>query len=331
MDTGKTPQLSIVLLFPDNSNCNERTLEHLHAQTVADQLEIVIVAVPGATVNESEIALGQFKSVITVHIDNMKSTAAARAAGVRAASAPIVALGEDHSFPDPRWAETFIAAHRGPWAVVGPAMANANPRHAISWANLAIEYGIWLDPATSGPAEHLPGHNSSYKRDVLLEYGDDLAAMLEAETVLHWDLRAKGYQLYFDANARTFHLNYTLLGPALVLRFLGGRLFGSARSRNWPMSKRLFYGLASPLIPLRRGWNTVRDLRRIGRFSPRMLALLAVLLACDAFGEMCGYFFGSGGEMARLSEMEFKRERFMKRDDIPVTSRHRQNFPVPAQ
>jgi hypothetical protein len=29
----------------------------------------------------------------------------------------------------------------------------------------------------------------------LLAYGSQLEAMLEAESVLHWDLRAKGYQL----------------------------------------------------------------------------------------------------------------------------------------
>ena len=50
-------------------------------------------------------------------------------------------------------------------------MRNANPKSAISWANLLIEYGPWLDPAPAGKASHLPGHNSSYKRDVLLGYG----------------------------------------------------------------------------------------------------------------------------------------------------------------
>ena len=46
--------------------------------------------------------------------------------------------------------------------------------------------------------DYLPGHNSSYKRDVLLGYGDRLESMMESETVLHWDLRAKGHRLYLS-------------------------------------------------------------------------------------------------------------------------------------
>lgn len=326
MDNNELPTLSVVLLVPDDSNSNDRTLARLRSQTIADQLEIVFVATPNASVNESWVDGNFFKSVVMVRVDSMESTAAARAVGIRAASAKIVAFGEDHSFPEPGWAESLIEAHRGPWAVVGPAVANGNPRYALSWANLAIEYGDWIDPATSRPVDHLPGHNSSYKREILLNYGDDLEQILEAETILHWDLRSKGHRLYLNAGTRTFHLNYSLLGWALVLRFLGGRHFATARSRTWPLSKRLFYAVCSPLIPLRRGRRAVHNLIRIGQFwhfLPQMLVLLPVLLATDAFGEMWGYLFGSGTgrAMARLSEIEFKRERFMKKDDYPLTTR----------
>jgi hypothetical protein len=272
--------------------------------------------------------------VKTISIESMTSTAAARAAGIRAASALLVALAEDHSFPQPDWAEQFIAAHKGPWAVVGPAVGNANPDSALSWTNLTIEYGSWIDPATSGVAEHLPGHNSCYKRAILLEYGDDLEAMLEAESVLHWDLRSKGHRLYFDADIKTFHLNYSLFGPSMVLRFLGGRLFAAARSRGWTVWRRLFYVLSSPLIPLLRGRRILNDLwrtRQYSGFMPKMLGLLALLLASDALGEMCGYLFGSGNEMARLSEMEFRRQRFMKADEILLTTDHPQLVAAPVE
>ena len=51
----------------------------------------------------------------------------ARAAGVRAASAPIVFIGETHSYPQPGWAEALLTAFEGPWAAVVPAIGNANP------------------------------------------------------------------------------------------------------------------------------------------------------------------------------------------------------------
>ena len=38
-------------------------------------------------------------------------------------------------------------------------------------------------PATTGPIDHLPTHNASYKRDALLRYGADLETLLQAEIV----------------------------------------------------------------------------------------------------------------------------------------------------
>src|SRR5205823_2114181 len=124
------------------------------------------------------------------------------------ASAPVVVFCEDHAFPEPGWAVALIDAHRGPYAAVGPVIVNANPRSLISDADCLIGYGPWLHPSPGGEMSHLPGHNSSYKRASLLEYGDRLPSMLEAETVLHWDLRARGLRLYLEPRARLAHTNF---------------------------------------------------------------------------------------------------------------------------
>src|SRR4051812_36050413 len=305
-------------------------MHFLQAQTVSRDLEIVYVTLSADCLADGGPELARLNHII-VEVTNMNSTAAARAAGVRRASAPLIALAEDHSYPESRWAEVLIASHEKPWAAVGPAIGNGNPQHALSWANLAIEYGPWLDPVPSGATDHLPGHNCSYKRDVLLEYGPDLDAIFEAESVLHWDLRSKGYELYLNADARTFHLNYSLLGPSLLLRFLGGRLFAAARARHWTVARRLVYGLCGPLILLRRLRRILADLRRIGqlgRLMPNIVFLLAILLAMDALGEVLGYFFGTGGGMARYSEMELKRERFMKSEESCLTVSRGRDLPV---
>jgi hypothetical protein len=87
-------------------------------------------------------------------------------------------------------------------------MANANPHSLVSWANLIIEYAEWMEPVPAGVAEHLPGYNGTNKRALLLEYGDRLEAMLEAESILRWDLRAKGHQLYLEPAAKTDHQDF---------------------------------------------------------------------------------------------------------------------------
>ena len=206
------PDMSVIVLTPDNYTTVRLLMAHLCAQTARDRLEVVLVAPQTSRLQADEAELARFAAVQSVEAAVMRSTAEARAAGVRAATAPIVVFTEDHSFPEPAWAESLIRAHRGAWAAVGPAVSNANPRSVVSWANLVIEYVEWLHPASRGPTPHLPGHNSAYKRDVLLHYGAALGEWLEVESVLHWDLRANGHQLVPGASSA--HPPPQLLTPA---------------------------------------------------------------------------------------------------------------------
>src|SRR5438309_4229369 len=178
MTDNGSPKMSVIILTPDCYKTIRKTMGCQRAQTVRDKLEIIIVASSASGLFDDQAELTEFNDVRVIEIGPMNSTARARAAGVRHATASLVAFAEDHSYPDPHWAEALIAGHRGPWAAVGPAMCNANPHSTLSWANLAIEYGPWLDPVPGGPVDHLPGHNSSYKRDLLLAYGSQLEAML---------------------------------------------------------------------------------------------------------------------------------------------------------
>ena len=308
------PAMSVVVITPDRYDTISTVLRHLQAQSARQELEVVIVAPTAAAIALDAPALQGFWRVSIVPFGPVASaTAAARAAGVRAALAPVVAFVEDHSFPQPGWAEALIGAHRQPWAAVGPAVGNANPETAVSWANLLIEYAPWLDPATAGLVEHLPGHNSSYKRAVLLEYGATLETMLEAESILHWDLCAKGHQLRLEPTAKTLHMNFSGVAASMRLRFHGGRMFAAARARRWPMVRRLVYSAAAPLIPVvrfRRILAQARGQRRSATLPGRAIPVLLLLLLCDAAGELAGYLLGAGAEAERASEFEFNRNRY---------------------
>ncbi len=304
------PQLSVIVITPDNYQTVRQTLAHLRAQTARDQLELVIVA------PQPEPVAGDFRWIKFVPFTGMASTAAARAAGVRAATAPVVAFVEEHAFPQPDWAAALIEAHRQPYAGIGPAICNANPATLTSWANLIIEYAPWLDPVPGGPAALIPGHNSSYKRAVLLEYGDRLEAMLDAESVLHWDLQGRGQSLAMAPAAKTAHFNFSVIGSSVPLRFNGGRLFAAARCRQWPLAKRILYIVASPLIPVVRLAKLIREMAKPGRRLPwRVLPLMFVALVIDGAGELIGYLAGAGDAMRRLTDMEFHRQRYLTAAD----------------
>src|SRR5688500_5467858 len=99
-------------------------------------------------------------------------------------------------------------------------------------------YGPFLWPTPSREVDFLPGHNSCYKRDVLLGYGDRLESMMESETVLHWDLRANGHRLYLEPAARVAHMNFSLWLSWIPAQFLNGRLFAGARAREMSHPRR---------------------------------------------------------------------------------------------
>jgi hypothetical protein len=139
--------------------------------------------------------------------------------------------------------------------------------------------------------------------------------MLDAESILHLDLRARGHRLYLEPKARTLHENFDAPLSSTPLRFHGGRLFASARARRWPIWRRLLFACGSPLIPPLRFFRLARELGRRGRarhLLPRLAPMLFAALVFDGAGEMIGYAFGAGRAMTILSDMEFHRQRYMK-------------------
>jgi hypothetical protein len=312
-----TPLLSAIVITRDTYEAVRTTVRHLRAQSLHDRMEVVLIAPSRATLAEDASELGAFQSVRIVEVGDVRSEAAGYAAGIRAADAPIVVFTEDHCYPGTGWAEALVRRHEGPWAAVGPVVANANGDGVVSWADFLLGYGPWLDPTPAGPVEYLPGHNSSYKRDVILAYEPDLETWLDAESNLHWDLRARGHQLFLEPAARTHHFNYSRVSAWLPATFFAARTFAARRTRGWSFGRRLVYALGSPLIPAIRIRRCIRDFRRSRRRPSvlRILPAIATSLTVSSVGEAMGYLFGAGDAPVRVSEYEFHRTRHVTSAD----------------
>lgn len=319
-------QLTAVLLAPHQLEGIAETVGFLLAQTAREHIELLAVVDADSPFEWPQNVVESFGATRVVALpstlSSTRSVGESNAQAVREAASPLVVFCEDHSFPEPEWAQSLINAHKDEkHAAVGPCVCNANPATAMSWTNFLLEYGAWTALERGLKMSHLPGHNSCYKRAILLSYGEELGAMLEAESVLHWDLLRRGHTLFLEAQARTHHMNFSVALPSAALRFHGGRSFASARSAAWPKSRRLIFALASPLIPLVR-WNRILPIwRRVQREQrksrqkplPRFVPLLlAVALMMDALGEMFGYARGEGNSRQYLWEIEFNRRRFVK-------------------
>lgn len=304
------PALTVALLAEGGFGTIARTVSHIAAQAEASQIELLLLAARPDGLQVDADAVRGFHSVRVLPVSLARGSGAARALAVREAAAPVVAFAEDHCFPGLGWARALLDAHQGPWAAVGPVVSNANPTTTVSWADYLMGYGPWIAPGKSEEREHLPGHNSSYKREPLLPFGEELDSLIEAETALQWRLRELGHRLYQEAAARTAHTNFEQWGTWLHVTYHAGRVFAATRALAWSPARRVAFAAASPLVPLVRLRRHLAQavgakwpLSRILRVTPTLLIGLIV----DAAGQCAGSLAGAGRSRSVLVAWEFQR------------------------
>lgn len=239
---------------------------------------------------------------------------AARLRGIHEAQAPIVAFLEEHCRVYAGWASALLRAHEGPYAAVGAEVHNGNPEVRLSRTIALMNYNPFLPPATRREVPLLPGHNSSFKRDVLLSYGDELETLLRAEVCLYIRMHRDGHRMLLEPDARFAHLNETRLGSIARGYFLWHRCYGPIRARvfRWSFAKRLLYIVATPLIPLYYLGRLTLVLRR----QPRLLAQawlaspeIYFAQLASAAGQAVGLVFGMGDAEQRFTSYELNEPR----------------------
>jgi hypothetical protein len=308
-DTSRSAKMSVIL--PTDTYETIRTVvQHLGRQTVRDQLEIVIVAPRAGSLGLVESELEGFAGVRIVPVESLRPLGAARAAGVRAARAQLVFIGETHSYAHPRCAEALIEAHVGPWAAVVPGFGNINPVGLLSWSLFLLDYGMYLHTFPARETVMAPIHNVAYKRAALLELGSELDRELAHGDQLLVTFHSRGFRTYFQPAARIDHLNVSRWAAWVSDRFQSGLLIGGRRAERWSAFRRLVYFVGAPLIPLvlmKRASKGARDARRQGApFGTTPALILATIVS--TVGEMIGYAGKTTLDAdARLLEMELHR------------------------
>ncbi|MDZ7639639.1 MAG: hypothetical protein U5J83_15520 [Bryobacterales bacterium] len=314
----RTPVLSLILITPDSFETVRRTCGHLAAQTIAGQLELVLCVPREEELRADAELLSRFARVSIVETGDCRVVAKVKAMAVRRAGAPYVAFIEEHAFPHRQYAQLLLEGLEGGCAAVGPRMVNANPKLPASWANFVIEYGPWAGWSEPRSSAHLPGNNGSYHREALLSFGPELEAMLDAESLLHWELGRRGEGLLQETRAKVFHVNITAFAPFWRVHFYYSRMFGAARAAAWPVWKRLLYAGGGPLIPLIRLKRHLPDVWRVTPGECRTAsfwALLTLGLLSAAAGEVAGYLSGAGSSRERIYWLEFHRPRYLAKND----------------
>jgi hypothetical protein len=227
----------------------EKSLAHVLAQLGDKRAEVLIV--DSAAELYPPIAGSDHPQVTVLVPPAIQDFGRMKAEAVRQVKGKIVLFIEDHVQAEPGWLDAMLAALDGPWVAVGSQVKNANPDVGLSRVIGLINYGLWAPPVERGEVPLLPGNNTAYRRQTLLDLGDALEALLISDTVLQWKLLAEGGRLFLEANACIRHLHPTSLANCLQTEFAYHWPFAGVRARtfNWSRWKTLRYILLSPAIP----------------------------------------------------------------------------------
>lgn len=312
------PLMSVVIVVGSQRQRAERCLQSILEQNLIDHLEVLVM---DCAAPDTPPLVGTDHPIVRVfRLSPQTLDSQAHAQAMRLARAEIVAFIEEHCIAFPGWAEALVKAHGGPWAGVGGEVRSDNRGAGVSDAEALLNYGFWMPPAIAGESQLLPSRNSSYKREVLLNYGDRLEVLLRCETVLQRMLRKEGYRLFVAPDAKIAHIDDTTLASMVKGYYLFHRCLAATRAQvfNWSKAKRVTWVALIPLYPFVRIFLLFVFLVRR---HPRLLALffrgLPAILAAQfyaAWGQAMGLILGMGDAELLFSIFARDEQRVTEKD-----------------
>jgi hypothetical protein len=224
-----------------------------------------------------------------------------RAAGIFAATAPNIAVIEDHCDVLPGWAAGMVAAHAAGHSVVGGSIRNVRTRRVRDWAAFFCEYSAFMEPADGGVVGGLPGMNVSYDREAVAAI-DDLLRDGHWESWLHPRLQERGFQLWCDPEIVLEHAKDFGFIEFVSQRYHYSRSYAGMRNAELGR-KRLLYALGSPLLVPLAYLRIARNVRTRPAYRSefrRATPLILVYTIVWASGEAIGYTFGGGRSILKV-------------------------------
>lgn len=301
MSKSNKPSLSITLVTPTSLSRIEETIVSLEAQTIREQLELILIAPPRVVSPEKRKAWEKvFYKTKLVETEGITNVSKAAFKGVPHAEADVIVFMEDHVYPIEKWAEHLLQAHQSPYAAVGSNYLNANPKSGWSWSALFLYYGPYVYQKESRESEDLPLHNISYKMEVIRPYYPQFSTLfIDWENGLHPLLQKAGHRLYFERKAEIYHRNATDAQNLSEVSFAAGQLYSHHRATkgNWSIIRRLLYFFGSPLIPPLRLFQFLKLLKKDDNLKKMPFTgwtSLFIQLVFNGMGQAIGFLFGKG-------------------------------------
>lgn len=313
------PELSVILVVGGERERAAAALRSLLDQSVIDRMEILVydLGPEGCPL----LAGSDDRRVRTTRYGPETQLGDTRAEGVRTAKAPIVALMEEHCLAQAGWADAMIRAHQGPWAAVGGEFICANPDSGSTNQTFRMTYGAYIHPEQErGPVHFVAGQNSAFKRDVLLQYDDQLELMMMADLVLQWKMMEDGHKLFFEPGAKLAHRNENTVWSLCAGVFYWNWCFANVRAQvfQWSRARKGLRIALAPLIPWVRLVKKAVSASGQGQLQPlQFLRDVPSILAVDyasAAGQVAGLVSKIDIALRKFSYFELNEPRLSRAD-----------------
>jgi hypothetical protein len=294
------PHLSVVVPSVNGFTELAATLEALERQRTDVKLEVLVVDRLGGSVREE--VRRRFPQAKVLEVAPDTTIPAMRALAFREATAPSVAVIEDHVIVPDGWAKALLDAQSEVTPVVAGCVENAATESLVDWAAFLCEYSHCTPPLPAGPAEWLTGNNVVYSRALLERY----RAVAESggwENQLHDAFKRDGVPLTCRPDIVVGHKMHYTFSLYMSQRYLYSRSYAGARAAGAGSGRRLAMGIASLALPPVLFWRTVSRIRAKGRHQGELvkaLPLLALFVVAWAAGEAVGYLAGAGNSLSRV-------------------------------
>ena len=301
------PAVTVILVVGNYRSRAQRALRSVLAQDIIDQ--ILILFYDRADRPARDFPELNHPNVKYEAVDKKITLGELQKRGILAATSEIVGFVEEHVAVPPNWARESLRLHAEGYAGVTGVFVPGNRQHRVSNLSFSITYGSYILPQTSGETNHIPADNSTLVRSKVLRHKNDLALLLDTDTLLIRRMVADGEKIYASADIPIRHWNEIRFLDAWIGLFYWNQMYISTRIvlEKWSALRRMARLLTSPLVAFVRSGRSYAQARRNGADMKQFfvdLPAIFILHTASGAGAATGLLLGYGDSRLQFTECE---------------------------
>ncbi len=237
---------SIVIPVYQSHTTLARCLDSLKTVASAECEIIIVDSSPG---DKSEGIIKRFTQFKLIRSPNRLLMHHARNLGAQNAIGKILVFSDPDCVIDDRWLGELEASFQAGYKVVGGSIL-CHPGGNMKMAAHIIKFWKWLPGRGKGIITDLATANFAIDRAVFDQVGGFQGDLFVGDTELSLRLRDNGHELYFNPNAKVYHIHEHTFASLLRERYIRGNdhICMLALHEQWGLFKSLLFITAVPLL-----------------------------------------------------------------------------------